>query len=137
MKSLRAAIDRLVLGRGRVAKGWLQCQHYEKRGGTELHCADHAIYSVESGYFVYKPDDVYPMAALWLEKAQPGYQHYNDARGRTQGEVVAMFDRAIALARASAAEAYEKAVLDALLAAAQEHKAVVRSKFARVCELAD
>src|SRR5271165_2633171 len=126
MKSLRAAIDRLVLGRGRVAKGWLQCQHYEKRGGTELHCADHAIYSADCGHFVYKPDEVYPEAALWLTKAQPGYQHYNDARGRTQGEVVAMFDRAIALARSSlkaAAEAYEKAVLDD-----------IRSEFARVCE---
>ena|SRR5208283_3828420 len=134
MKSLRAAIDRLVLGRGRVAKGWLQCQHYEKRGGTELHCADHAIYSADSGYFVYVPDAVYPEAALWLTKAQPGYQHFNDTPGRTQAEVVAMFDRAIALARASAAEAYEKVVLDALLAAAQEHKAVVRNKFARVCE---
>ncbi len=89
------ALGALLRARRRVTAGW--CQHFTHlRSGADVqYCAVGAL-----------RQELWEVGATpYLEMAvPPGYGRsvilYNDSRGRTQAEVVALYDRAIALCRA-------------------------------------
>lgn len=87
-------LDLLRGARARVARpdGWCQHQVNDSLGRV---CAEGALL-IEAGEPTYK----YYSALGYLEKNLVGFwsvAEYNDAHGRTQAEVVALFDRAMAL----------------------------------------
>ncbi len=90
----------LLRGRARIAAGWCQNGwHYRGKycavGAISLDAKNWGI----SGQMLFARD--------WLERALPscgarGLIHYNDAPGRTQADILALYDRAIALCREEA-----------------------------------
>lgn len=93
-------IQRLRLGKARIEKGWCQ-DEYQKLGG---YCTLGAIGYCDAGYI----DRVGKKAAHHLQAALPPNEvfvwAYNDTPGRAQSDIIALFDRAIALRMAELTE---------------------------------
>lgn len=105
----KSVLDVLRDARGLIAKGWTQGEFSRDANGdycpmsdpaAACFCAMGAVYRVtlsEDGIPIPIHNDVY---ALLCDAVGGSVVDWNDRRGRTQAEVLAVFDRAIAAAEA-------------------------------------
>lgn len=89
-------IQTLLTGRDRVTVGW--CQRESYKDGS--YCAEAAIYSdftidqYEAAYRYL----VNALPAEWIDSGRTNIPDYNDYAFRTKADILALYDRAIALA---------------------------------------
>jgi hypothetical protein len=104
------ATDVLIAAKEKVAQGWCQGSFGQIAAGNPLSlkharafCADGAIYAVlgnkagQSVYFTVR--DLFERCVV---PSRSSIWEWNDTPGRTQAEVLAAFDKAIALSRQAA-----------------------------------
>ncbi len=85
----------LIAARGLIKKGWIQGVDSQVRNGVTCYCAVGAVHSVLPGIYQTEPLEALRGALSVHDKARGGVMSFNDAEGRTQAEVLALFDRAI------------------------------------------
>ncbi len=86
--------DILVTARAKVAHGWCQGQRWKTVDGRTCFCALGAIeqaLSQQGGPWELK----YPVVQALRDQIVGGVVDWNDETGRTQAEVLSVFDRAI------------------------------------------
>lgn len=93
-ETMPEVVVKLMAGRERIAKGWCQGAFLldipDSLGGPR-YCTVGAV-----------ENDNHAFACLKAALPAPGFvTGYNDAKGRTKAEILALFDRAIALALAA------------------------------------
>jgi len=95
-----AALGRLVRARARVARGWTRVRSARRADGTPCTAADPQAAQWCARGALWAEGDLGDHANRYLEN-DPCVPHravaaWNDAAGRTQAEVVALYDRAVA-----------------------------------------
>lgn len=97
-------LDILNLGRARIAQGWTQHAWARTKTGAMLDIStlfQGAVCWCAEGALMLTPIDEQRDALALLRRAALGSQvsEWNDERGRTQADVLGLFDRAIAMAQ--------------------------------------
>jgi len=104
MTQQEQVIDALVRARGLVERGWCQGLHATDSDGRPVFWRDHRAerYCAIGAIYTTPDPRVRMRCVVHLRKAIGGegdVSGWNDAPERTQADVLALYDRAIALAR--------------------------------------
>ena len=101
---MMTTLDRLIRGRERITKGWCQGATSRTDDGSVVEpCSNDASQWCLFGA-VWDIEDEHCDEAMEILKRAGGSVYWNDTPGRTQSEVLAVFDRAIELCRADQEE---------------------------------
>jgi hypothetical protein len=100
MRSQDWIVQKLTEARALIAQGWCQGDYYEDSDCGTKYCAVGAIRAAaEDQSYFYCLDYLGQTLAFMIGSGRYNVPNWNDAPGRTQQEVLALYDRAIDLAK--------------------------------------